>query len=284
MPNLVIASWLLWTLNHAPFCHTIWGSCYSAMWPSLSMVCRTTPAYNNMVLDSQTVVLHRQPVYHQTLSPFLAVRCHVFQLYVQHLARYMHVRVARLQFVDWQLFCRELKSSRLGDVRTVQPSLDDERRFAKMNLMPGGVVSTCWAYLRHGISQQTQHCWYTCLLCVVCVSRLSFWSCWCNLKRAVGAAGCSVPRVRGNPHLLLYGVAAFMWDREKVSNQEVLRWVCNKCVIWVWYVCVFEMWCVCVFEMCQLYVWDVVCVWACVGGWRYDLCVMSAYVWCLFCM
>ena len=64
---------------------------------------------------------------------------------------------------------------------------------------------------------------YTCLLCVVCVSRLSFWSCWCNLKRAVGAAGCSVPRVRGNPHLLLYGVAAFMWDREKISNQEVLR-------------------------------------------------------------
>jgi len=91
-----------------------------------------------------------------------------------------------------------------------------------MNLMPGG-----WSVRVEHIYVMTlvnrQHCWYTCLLCVVCVSRLSFWSCWCNLKRAVGAAGCSVPRVRGNPHLLLYGVAAFMWDREKISNQEVLR-------------------------------------------------------------
>ena len=46
-----------------------------------------------------------------------------------------------------------------------------------------------------------------------------------------------MPRVKGNSHVLLCGMAAFMWDREKISNQEILR-----CV----YVCACACACACV--------------------------------------
>ena len=35
-----------------------------------------------------------------------------------------------------------------------------------------------------------------------------------------------MPKIKGNSHVLLCGMAAFMWDREKISNQEILRCVC----------------------------------------------------------
>ena len=54
-----------------------------------------------------------------------------------------------------------------------------------------------------------------------------------------------MPRIKGNSHVLLCGMAAFMWDREKISNQEILRCVCvgvRACVC----VCVRVHACVCV--------------------------------------
>ena len=34
-----------------------------------------------------------------------------------------------------------------------------------------------------------------------------------------------MPRIKGNSHVLLCGMAVFMWDREKISNEEILRCV-----------------------------------------------------------
>ena len=54
-----------------------------------------------------------------------------------------------------------------------------------------------------------------------------------------------MPRIKGNSHVLLCGMAAFMWDREKISNQEILRCVCvgvRACVC----VCACACMCVCV--------------------------------------